>query len=385
MPEKLKLFFLITKGSPFGGAQRYVYDLATTLPRDKFDITVVYGEGGDLGKKLKSAAINSIQLDSLGRDLRFTDDWKIFWQLVRLLKRERPDIIHLNSSKAGGLGAAAARLAGVRKIIFTAHNWAFNEERPAWQRTIIKFFHWITILLCHQVIAVSERNRDQMAKLPFARRKFVVIHNGLPPAELLDRETARLELAKKIWKKGFDAQLLNEALIIGTVSELHKNKGLDFLIAALGQLKEKLGQTLVWIIGDGEENDKLKLQIKKAGLKDHIILAGSVPDAKKYLKALDIFTLTSRTEALPYALLEAGQAELPVIASAVGGITEVISDFDLGILVRPGNIKEIRLALARLIDSPADRAKFGRNLAKKVSKDFSLKKMSAKTLDLYLK
>jgi glycosyltransferase involved in cell wall biosynthesis len=237
--------------------------------------------------------------------------------------------------------------------------------------------------LSHTTIAVSNKTKDQLTHLPLVKNKFVVIHNGLSPVNYLPRETARQELAGKIWKKGFDLESLNKVLIIGTIAELHKNKGVDFLIRAISGLKEKLPNALIWIIGDGEEKDNLRELIKSHKLKDHVFLLGKIDDAKKYLKAFDIFTLTSRTEAFPYVILEAGQASLPIIASTVGGIPEVISDFNLGMMVRPGNIKEIKLALTRLIDNPSERHLFGKNLAKKVNKEFTVEKMVRETMEVY--
>jgi len=388
MTKKQKIFYLITKGN-MGGAQRYVYDLATNLPVDNFDVTVITGDlpaqagGGELERKLKIANIKTHKIDGLIRDVSLTNEWQVFWQLIKLFKAERPDIIHLNSSKIGALGALAGRLTGVKKIIFTGHGWAFNEKRPWWQRMIIYKLHWLTVFLSHTTIAVSEKTKEQLSRLPLIKNKFVVIHNGLSPVNYLSREEAREELALKIWKKGFDQESLNKILIIGTIAELHKNKGIDFLIKTISELQEKIPDTLVWIIGDGEEKDNLRELIKTKKLKDRVFLLGKVDNAKKYLKAFDIFTLTSRTEAFPYVLLEAGQANLPVIASTVGGIPEVISDFNLGLLVRPGNTKEIKLALTRLIDNPNERHLFGKNLAKKVNKEFTVNKMVKQTIELY--
>lgn len=382
MADKQKIFYLITKGN-FGGAQRYVYDLATNLPPERFDVTVFTGEGGELERHLKSVGIPTRKIDGLIRNFSLINEWRVFWQLVKLFRNEKPDVIHLNSSKIGGLGALAGRLTGVKKIIFTGHGWAFNEQRPSWQKPIILFFHWLTVLFAKKVIAVSEKTKDQLASLPFVKNRFVVIHNGLSPVNYFPRETAREELSKLIWKKGIDQEALNKVLIIGTIAELHKNKGIDFLIEAVSQLKDKLPNALIWIIGDGEEKNNLRSLVKKYKLKDQIFFLGKIDEAKKYLKAFDIFTLTSRTEAFPYAILEAGQANLPIIASTVGGIPEVISDFNLGMLVRPGNIKEIKLALTRLIDSPAERHLFGKNLAKKVNKEFTVAKMVKETIKLY--
>ncbi len=388
MPQKQKIFYLITKGN-FGGAQRYVYDLAINLPPENFDVTVITGDlpaqagVGELERHLKTAGIKTQKIDGLIRDVSLLNEWRVFWYLIKLFRTERPDIIHLNSSKIGAMGALAGRLAGVKKIIFTGHGWAFNEKRPRWQRVIIYILHWLTVFLSHKTIAVSEKTKDQLSHLPFTKNKFVVVHNGLSPVNYLPRETARQELAGKIWKKGFDPESLNKVLIIGTIAELHKNKGVDYLIKSIAELKEKLPNALIWIIGDGEEKDNLRELIKINKLKDHVFLLGKIDDAKKYLKAFDIFTLTSRTEAFPYAILEAGQASLPVMASTVGGIPEVISDFNLGLLVRPGNIKEIKLALTRLIDNPTERHLFGKNLAKKVNKEFTVAKMVKETMGVY--
>lgn len=382
MAKKQKIFYLITKGGS-GGAQRYIYDLATNLPPENFEISVIMGEGGDLERHLKDSKIRTHKIEGLARDISFINEWKVFWELIKIFKREQPDIIHLNSSKIGALGALAGRLTGIKKIIFTGHGWAFNEKRPWWQKIIIYKLHWLTVFLSHKTIAVSEKTKEQLTHLPFIKNKFVVIHNGLSSVNYLSKEQARAELAQKIWKKGFDLESLNSVLIIGTIAELHKNKGVDFLIKTISELHEKLPNTLVWIIGDGEEKDNLRELIKNKKLKDRVFLLGKIDEAKKYLKAFDIFTLTSRTEAFPYALLEAGQAGLPVIASTVGGIPEVISDFNLGLLVRPGNIKEIKLAFTRLIDNPTERHLFGKNLAKKVNKEFTMAKMVRETISIY--
>lgn len=388
MINKQKIFFLITKGN-MGGAQRYVYDLATNLPPTHFEVTVFMGDlpaqagGGELEKYLKIAEINTKKIDGLIRNVSLFNEWRIFWQLVKLFKKEKPDIIHLNSSKIGALGALAGRIAGIKKIIFTGHGWAFNEKRPWWQKIIIYKLHWLTVFLSHTTIAVSEKTKQDLLHLPFIKNKITVIHNGLSGVNYLPRETARQELASKIWKKDFDPNSLNKTLIIGTIAELHKNKGVDLLIQALSQIKNKLPNVLIWIIGDGEEKNRIRDLIKTNKLKDRVFLLGKIDEAKKYLKAFDIFTLTSRTEAFPYAILEAGQASLPVIASTVGGIPEVISSFNLGILVRPGNIREIKLALTRLIDNPTERKLFGKNLAKKVNKEFTIKKMVKETMEVY--
>lgn len=376
--------FVITKGN-WGGAQRYVYDLATNLPPTDFTPMVIMGQEGEaLAQKLSQAQIPSQKLSQLGRDINPVADIKTWWQLYRFFRRTQPDIVHLNSSKIGLLGALAGRLAGTKKIIFTVHGWAFNEFRPRHHQAIFKVIYWLTILLADKTIAVSEELKTEVAHWPWIKKKITVIHNGCAPLQFLERSPARAALGHLAWGKQIDLASLNQATVIGTIAELHHNKGLDYLLAAIDELKDKLGETLVWIIGQGEQAEKLKQLTKDYGLTDRVVFFGHLDNAAQYLRAFDIFVLPSRTEALGYSLLEAGQAGLPVIASAVGGIPEIISDFKLGILVRPGNIKELKLALGRLLDHPEERAKFGERLAKKVNKDFGLNKMVFLTEKIYL-
>src|SRR3989344_8990682 len=107
--DRKKVLFLITKGN-FGGAQRYVYDLATSLPKSKFEAVVAFGEGEELKALLEQAGIRTIQIEKLIREVKTFDEFKVCKNLIELIKRERPDIIHLNSSKMGGIGAVAGRL-----------------------------------------------------------------------------------------------------------------------------------------------------------------------------------------------------------------------------------------------------------------------------------
>src|SRR3989344_5707607 len=150
-----KLLFLITKAT-WGGAQRYVFDLATHLPSDQFDVTVAYGQGGKLQKMLGEKNIETYHIAALGRDIALFSDIASFFQIFRLLRQARPDVLHVNSSKAAALGALAARLVGVRRIIFTAHGWPFKEARNVIAAALIYLVSWFTAFLSHTTIVVSK-------------------------------------------------------------------------------------------------------------------------------------------------------------------------------------------------------------------------------------
>lgn len=378
--KKTKLFLLITKGN-FGGAQRYVYDLATNLPKEKYDITVILGEGILLQEKLKERNIRVIQLPELRRNVGIFSEIKVFIRLLQIFYKEKPNIIHLNSSKIGGLGALAGRLTRIPKIIFTGHGWAFNEDRSWLTKKIILFLHWITILLSSKVIAVSEKTKLDIIHLPFIKKKIVIVYNGIIKEDILDKENAQQKLSNSsAILKNIDHSNL---FWIGSVAELHKNKGLDIAIESMSEIIKNNPQVIYLIIGEGEERENLKNQIKKLELENSVFLIGLIPEAKKYLKAFDLFILPSRTEAFPYVLLEAGLAELPIIASNVGGIPEVIENKKNGILIKPENKEGLTEEISKLIKDKTNLSKYGNQLEVKIKNDFSLTKMIKETENLY--
>ena len=166
------------------------------------------------------------------------------------------------------------------------------------------------------------------------------------------------------------------------VQELqHKNKGLEYAISAIAYIKKSF---IFCIIGEGDERENLEKLIKKNKLQEKVFLLGFVDKANEYLKTFDIFTLTSLKEGLPYSILEAGLAELPVIASNVGGIPDIIENGVSGILTTKSRVGEITRAIEYLMDNPDKRELYGKNLKQKVEKDFSFEQMLERTTVLYI-
>lgn len=367
-----KILYVITKAS-WGGATRYVYDLAVAAQKEGYDVAVAYGSTGVLASRLQKANVRTIEIKSLERDIRIWKDASVYRDLLRIFKEEKPAIVHLNSAKAGGIGALAARIARVPHIIFTAHGWAFNEIRPWWQRGIIRILSALTVSLAHTTICVSEAIKRDIDWLPFNKNKFVVIHNGIECAKLLPRADAREALLpthkEKMW--------------VGMLSELHPTKRIIDAIFAMSTLVKKHPETILIVLGEGDERARLEKAIRALDLSNHVFLIGFISDGPSYMSAFDIFLHASCSEALGYAILEAGCAGLPVVATNVGGIPEIIENDVNGILIHPEHSGEIVSALQKLIDSPDVGATLGNVLKAKVSREFSEKLTFSKTLKLY--
>jgi glycosyltransferase involved in cell wall biosynthesis len=320
-----KVLFVITK-SNWGGAQRYVFDLATHLPKESFDVTVALGGDGLLAQKLQATGTIIYHSAALGRDISFAKDLSSFFELYKLFKKEKPDIVHLNSSKAGGIGALAARLAGINKIIFTAHGWPFREQRTLVTRGALWLASWLTALLSTKVICVSNHDLRQARQMPFVGRKAVRIYNGIEAMQLGDGGVIRKAFPLPTGRQ-------DPIHITGTIGELTKNKN---QIALLNKAR-KTASMYVAIVGEGEDRTMLERVIFEYGLNDRVKLFGFMP-ASQVLKGFDIFALPSLKEGLPYVLLEAKAAGLPVEANPVGGIPEILSgkteDFTLERMVK---------------------------------------------------
>ena len=373
-----RIMYVITKAN-WGGAQRYVYDMARAAQVAGHSVAVVYGlpaqagEKGELASRLAGEQILAFHLPTLARDIGILRDFRSFLALLSLFRHERPDIVHVNSSKAGGLSCLAARIAGIPHIIFTAHGWAFNESRAWWQKAVIYKLVWLTILLSHKTICVSNAVFNDVAWMPFIRSKCIVIYNGVACEKLLTKEAARKSLAPPVVAKYW----------IGMLSELHPTKRVDDAIFAFALIAERHPEAALIVLGEGERRHELEQRIRDLHMSKRVILLGTVTDARHYLRAFDLFVHASASEALGLGILEAGCASLPVVATKVGGIPEIIPDNDHGLLVPPREPRALAEAMETLMDDPRRAAELGARLRARVTQIFKKEKMLSQTLALY--
>jgi len=352
-----KVLYLITK-SNWGGAQRYVFDLATHLPED-YEGVVACGGNGLLADKLREKNIRVIPLPDAQRDISIFKEIKLLIALFEIIRKEKPKVLHVNSSKLAGLGSFVGFVTRTRTI-FTAHGWPFNEDRNLFWKLLVYKFSWLTSLLADVTITITQKDFEQGKRTLFVSHKMHMIHNAIEQINFYDKQMAREKFGLK-----------DSDIAIGAIGELHKNKGFIYLAKVAEQIKN----AKFMIIGEGEERQTLE--------KTNLILAGQVSEASRYLKAFDIFVDPSLKAGLQYVLLEAAQAQLPVVTSNVGGNPDVIGD--AGMLVPPKNPELFGRALSTLISNPKLRKDLGTQLVNRVSKLFSFKNFLSQTYALYKK
>lgn len=374
-----KIIYLITK-SNFGGAQKYVYELALESKARGWEVLVACGGTGEkhaglglLATKLEEAAIPVIPIQHFMRNVSLDDDITAFFEVRRLLRDERPDVLHVTSSKAGGIGALAGRMVGIKNIIFTSHGLTVDEVwRPFWQRFFIYLGTWFTISLCHYAIMISSETYQRARRMPLMWRKVVLIKNGVAPVDFMERDEARSEL---------ELTIPQGHALIGGIGELHQNKNWSVAIQTIASFP---ATAHLAIVGSGEEYDSLQHHIEKLNVSNRVHLLGYVPDAVRYLKAFDIFILPSKKEGLPYVILEAGLAGLPVVASDLPGNRDIIESGVHGFLVEP-QPRILATCIEMLLRDEGMRWRLGSTLQERVMQDFSIHNMTEETFILYSK
>lgn len=372
-----KVLYVITK-SNFGGAQRYVYELATRLPKDAYEVVVAFGGDGILKTKLEEAGIRTRTVQSFERDISIFKELRAYDELAEIIRDERPDIVHLNSSKAGGTGALAARMDGVPRIIYTAHGWPFYERRNILARIIIWAASWVTTLLSHTVIVVS-RHDLLHARMYGLSGRLTHIPTALPEIDFDDRASAREAL--------FPAEIIeahkDDTWIVST-GEHTKNKNLSALIASIAKLpQETRGKIFLILMSEGEDRPTLEALVREHGLEDRVFFTGFVDNARRYLRAFDLFVLPSLKEGFPYGLLEAGAAGVPIIASNVGGIPELVTHNETGLLIDPHHVDSLTEAIQTTLHDPKAAQERAARLKEKVCVQFTIEKMVGETEAVY--
>ncbi len=367
--QRKKVLFLITKAT-YGGAQRYVYDLATNLPQSEYEAGVAFGARGRLSDMLETHGVPVLDIPSLTRNIALAADVKSYAEIKAAIRAATPDVLHVNSSKAALLGALAGRMNGVKTIVFTAHGWPFKESRDIFTQAILFIASWITGLLATHVIVVSRTDERIAHRMPGLGRKVHYIPLGRENLNLAAPQDGFREMFGELAPPPISAQTIR----LVSIAELTKNKGLRFGIEAVEELVKR-GHDCVYVIaGEGEERDRLVAQMHAHGVSDRVFFPGFIQDAARYLSGFDVYLLPSLKEGMPYVLIEASLAGLPIVATTV--IDQEFAD-SLGrtTLVPSQNA----LALADAIEALSSRSRTAVSLENR----FPLPEMISKTLDLY--
>jgi len=388
--KKIKLIHIITK-LELGGAQRNTLYTVKKISQDEnFDVVLVSGKGGILDNEASEIpTVKFIPLTYLVREINPLKDLAALFEILAVLIKEKPDIIHTHSSKAGILG----RLAGAfynflspgqkTKIIHTYHGFGFTPQQNPIIRRIFVLLEKITSAFSDKLIFVSEANRQTAVSLKFAdHTRHITIRSGV---DLNFFKNFNLSDAEKLQIKS-KYNILPDEKVVLTIGPFKKQKNLADFIKVASEIKRRSIKAKFIIVGDGESKKELETLAEELGVKKEIIFAGwitSKKDLAALLKISNVFLMTSLWEGLPRSMIEAIASGVPVCANAVDGIQDIITDGITGLLSAPFDIKKSADNVEKILRDTVFAVQLSTAASKKVDDDFDIDKMVERQKKMY--
>ena len=363
-----------------GGAQEVALYTVAHLDRTKFRPVLIAGPDGLLTDEAKRLpGVDVVILPVLGRHIDVFSDFAALFALVRLFRRLRPTIVHTHSSKAGILGRWAAWFARVPIILHTVHGYGVTPAQPSWLRRVLILLERVTGLVTTHWIAVAQADRKTGIQWGlFDDHHVSVVRPGIDPGPFqsalppTDRDRVRAEFGAN-----------PDDWLIGTVACLKPQKAPEDFVAVAKQVCEAFPRARFVLIGDGELRPSIEALVEQYGLKQRVHLAGWRRDIPTAMKTFDAFLLTSHWEGLPRVLLEARAAGIPVVATNVGGVEEVIVEGRHGWLSAAGDISTLSEGVFRILRERNVHSTGGVGLSETLPKEFHLEEMVKQYESLY--
>ncbi len=328
-------------------------------------------------QRLRQAGVSVFDVPALVREIHPVSDVRATFALWRLLRRERPALVHTHTSKAGAVGRLAAKLAGVPVVIHTPHGHVFYGYYGAIVSAIIRLLERLLATITDRIVTLTDRGAEEHVQYKIAGpEKFVTIHSGI---DIAHYQSVRVDPAVKRKELGIPP----EGPIVGTVGRLVPIKGLEWLLKAAPRVLAEFPQAYFVIIGDGPMLGELRELTSKLGIGPRVVFLGAREDAPECLAALDLFVLPSLNEGMGRVLIEAMAVGCPVVATRVGGIPDVVTDRTTGLLVPPRDDRALAEAILTLLQDRSRRVAYGEAARRRVDGRFDVETMVRNIERLY--
>ncbi len=386
--RKVKLIHIITRFDQ-GGSAENTFLTVRGLDKNRYDLTLVRGlslesnmngaEQKVVEERLVEASRCGIRVVTVPDLVRRVDpflDLKAFVSLVRIIRRERPMIVHTHTSKAGLLGRLAAFLCRVPVIIHTPHGHVFWGYFTSWKTRFFILLERVFALMTDRIITLTEQEKKDHLDVRIGRlEQFRTIHSGV-------------EL-KKFSRPGIDTRAAREvmgiqpdALVVGTVGRLIPIKGSNFLIEAAHEVIREKPETVFVFLGEGELQREMEDRASQLGIRDRIMFLGWRPDVASIMSTYDVFAFPSLNEGMGKALVEAMAMGKPVVASNVSGIRDLVVNGKNGFLVPPAQPELLAKKILYLLENPPVRQAFGK-AGRKIAEMYTADSMVEEIDQLY--
>ena len=367
----------------WGGAPDILRTLVDNLAPDTFEVTVVTGRTQSPAEKtrafFKKQEGRLVVIGDLRRDIHPWHDLCAAVRLYALFRRLRPDIVHTHTAKAGFLGRCAARLTGVPVVVHTPHGhnlYGYGGQEISW--CLRKVEQWAA-RYTDAYIALTELEKDDLLRYRVSSaEKIQVISQGIETGSCVP-ETQDHEAYRKACGFGPGDR------IVGMTGRLEPVKGPRYFIEAAAQVAKGNPGVKFLLAGEGSLRKALEDDIVRAGLTGRCALLGWQEDMDRIFSILDILVLPSLNEAVGMVLIEAQSRGVPVVATKVGGVPEVVKDNETGVLVPPGDPLALARAIEGLLSDDTKRKRMGEAGRAWMQGRFKKEEMLRRTEELYLR
>jgi len=370
---KTKVIWLIDGLGP-GGAEQLMTTLLKFFDREQYEMRIcaLQDRGSDIIiQKLKHLGIpvDFVYIKHL------RDPLNIF-HILAYLKEHQPDIIHTQLEFSDTLGNIAAKLLGIPSVS-TLHTIELPQTGTStyWRHQL----RWFSLRnFCARIIAVSDKTREhhiRYGKLP--QNKTVTLYNGIDLNKFQNINMQSLE------EKRQSLNHLTESQIICTVAVLREPKGIQYMIKALPTIIENIPNATYLVIGDGAYKQELQSLAKECDVEEHVIFAGHRTDIPELLALSEVFVLPTLGDALPTVLIEAMAAKIPIVASEVGGVPEIVTHEKTGLLIPPADSSKLANACLQILQSETLAKELTLNAFEVVQQKFNVQSQVKQLSDIY--
>jgi glycosyltransferase involved in cell wall biosynthesis len=360
-----------------GGPALHVAYLSAGLRGRGYETTLVAGEVSQGEQSMayitEALGVPVTTIPHLHREISPIRDLLATFRLARIMRVQRPHILHTHTAKAGAIGRAAALLAGRARPPIVVHTFHGHVLRGYFGRFRTGIFRWLERLLApvaDALIAVSPEVRDDLVELRVApASKFAVIRLGIQLEERLAAgKEAREETRRALG-------IADGRFVVGWIGRMTGVKRADDVLRAFKLLRESKVDAYLCMVGDGPDRDSVEQLASELGLVRHCLFPGYQEEVGQFFSAFDVFVLPSGNEGTPVTAIEALASGCPVVATRVGGVPDVVRDGDDGFLVEPGAVEQLAHRLYRLAADPDLRSRMGESGRTRVLRRYSVDRL----------
>ena len=374
MCKRKKIIFMAQ--SYRGGVTEYLYMLLSKLNRDKYYSILLFSEEYKEQEERFKKISNKIYYIPMSRNINIKKDLKAIKETRKIFKKEKPNIVYAQSSKAGAISRIALFLNSKVKKIYNSHGWYFNADIGNKKKKIFLIIEKILAITTNMIINISQNEYETALKNKIApQKKMCIIENGIDFTKFKNNDKYREETRKEY-------NIKNNEILIGVVGRLSEQKDPITSIKAFKKIHDKYKKTKIMFVGDGELKEKVIEYTRQNNIENDIIITDWVSNVEKYIPAFDIAILPSKWEGFGLVLIEYMACDKPIIASNVGGIPNIITNNENGYLIEPTNIDQLAEKIEKIINNKEIRQKFIEK-NKEYRKKYDIKNVIRKHEDLF--